>query len=92
MQLLLLITVIVYASLLSADDMSKPTLKLALLQSWLSQMPEKANLRGTALIQNSLWVTGSSSRVFVIHYSGETWQKKSVPAELNRDVRDIELC
>jgi len=91
MQLILLITVIVYASLLSADDTSKPTLSGPAAVWSFSQMPNKASLRGTAIIQNSLWVTGDSNSVFVSQDSGETWQNKSVPTELNRDFRDIEL-
>jgi len=78
-QLILLITVIVYASLLSADNTPKPTLSAPAVVWSFSQMPNKASLRGTAIIQNSLWVTGSSNSVFVSQDSGEIWQRDSVP-------------
>jgi photosystem II stability/assembly factor-like uncharacterized protein len=55
------------------------------------QIPSTASLRGTAIKQNSLWVTGSENSVFVSQDSGNTWQDKSVTTKINTDFRDIEL-
>ncbi|WP_157829085.1 WD40/YVTN/BNR-like repeat-containing protein [Colwellia sp. 75C3] len=56
-----------------------------------SHIPNKASLRGTAIKQNSYWVTGSANSVFVSQDGGTTWQDKSISAELKMDFRDIEL-
>ena len=56
-----------------------------------SHIPNKASLHGTAIKQNSYWVTGSANSIFVSQDGGETWQDKSISTELKRDFRDIEL-
>lgn len=49
------------------------------------------SLRGSAVIKDSLWVTGSNNAVFVSQDGGKTWQDKSLNIALNTDFRDIEL-
>ncbi len=51
----------------------------------------KASLRGSAVYQNSLWVTGSNNTVFVSQDAGKTWHDRSVSAEITTDFRDIAL-
>jgi photosystem II stability/assembly factor-like uncharacterized protein len=56
---------------------------------------KKASLRGSAVSQNSLWVSGSDNTVFVSQNGGETWLDRSVPLsskdEKTTDFRDIAL-
>jgi len=56
-----------------------------------NQISNKASLRGSAIKQNSLWVTGSKNSVFVSTDQGKTWQDKSVKATVITDFRDIEV-
>jgi len=51
----------------------------------------KASLRGSAVYQNSLWVTGSDNTVYVSQDGGKTWQNRSVVANISTDFRDIAL-
>lgn len=86
---ILLIAVSVFPKHLSANS---TLVTREILPKWTySQIPNKASLRGTAIIQNSLWVTGSGNSVFVSQDAGKTWQDKSVSSKLKRDFRDIEL-
>lgn len=52
---------------------------------------KKASLRGSAVYQNSLWVTGSDNTVYVSQDAGITWQDRSVVADITTDFRDIAL-
>ncbi|PKI17305.1 oxidoreductase [Colwellia sp. 12G3] len=62
------------------------------LPKWAySTIPNKASLRGTAIKQDSYWVTGSNNSIFVSQDAGNTWQDKSISIALKRDFRDIEL-
>ncbi len=62
------------------------------LPNWAySTIPNKASLRGTAIKQNSYWVTGSDNSIFVSQDVGNTWQDKSIASKIKRDFRDIEL-
>jgi hypothetical protein len=54
-------------------------------------MPNKASLRGSAIKQNSFWVTGSTNSVFVSVDQGKTWQDKSVKVKRITDFRDVEV-
>jgi len=56
-----------------------------------SIMPNSPSLRGTAMVQKSMWVTGSNNSVFVSQDAGKTWINKSVPLKDKRDFRDIAL-
>jgi photosystem II stability/assembly factor-like uncharacterized protein len=56
-----------------------------------SQLPNEPSLRGSAVIENSLWVSGSNNAVFVSQDGGKTWLDKSVKSNLKTDFRDIEL-
>jgi len=59
---------------------------------WQSKtMTNAPSLRGSAIIKNSLWVTGSNNAVFVSQDSGVTWLNKSVDSSIKTDFRDIEL-
>lgn len=52
---------------------------------------KKASLRGSAVSQNSLWVSGSNNTVFVSKDNGITWADRSVPFKQITDFRDIAL-
>lgn len=52
---------------------------------------KKASLRGSAVYQNSLWITGSENTVYVSQDAGKTWLDRSVVADNNTDFRDIAL-
>ncbi len=52
---------------------------------------KKASLRGSAVINNSLWVTGSDNTVFVSQDAGKTWLDRTVNSSLKLDFRDIAL-
>jgi photosystem II stability/assembly factor-like uncharacterized protein len=87
---MLIISLVIYSNNLSAK--STPQISLDKLPKWTySQLPNNASLRGTAIRGNSLWVTGSNNSVFVSQDAGKTWQDKSVPSDLKKDFRDIEL-
>ena len=62
------------------------------LPAWSIHMLENsASLRGSAIIDQSLWVTGTKSTVFVSQDGGKTWKDKSPILPTERDFRDIEL-
>ncbi|GLX77754.1 oxidoreductase [Thalassotalea insulae] len=65
---------------------------MAQLPSWQHQQMEGVpSLRGSAIINDSLWVTGSNNSVFVSQDGGHSWHNKSVPHSIVTDFRDIEL-
>jgi len=87
---ILMITLACFSSHLFADSTTPITLSKS--PTWLhSTMPNSPSLRGTAIIHNSLWVTGSNNSVFVSQDAGNNWQDKSVPLNIKTDFRDIEL-
>ena len=63
------------------------------------QLPDSPSLRGSAVLKNSLWVTGSNNSVFVSQDGGKNWADKSVKlSDTNHsktdkasDFRDIAL-
>lgn len=62
------------------------------LPSWqLHQLPNKPSLRGSAILGDSMWVTGSNNSVFVSQDGGQTWLNKSVNHSVTTGFRDIEL-
>lgn len=74
--------------------LSRPLLATTMLDlpSWANyQMPGKPSLRGSAIADGSLWVTGSNSSVFVSQDGGASWQNKSVAVDPVTDFRDIAL-
>jgi len=86
----LIISVIIYSTVLLANtNTGKVTAAVPLWE--YSQIPKKTSLRGAAIKQGSMWVTGTNNTVFVSHDAGKTWIDKSVPAKLTIDFRDIEL-
>lgn len=52
---------------------------------------KKASLRGSAIEQKSLWVSGSDNTVFVSHDMGKTWADRSIKSTIKTDFRDIAL-
>ncbi len=52
-------------------------------------IPIKASLRGSAVFQDTLWVTGSDNTVFVSPDAGKSWLNRSVISEKMTDFRDI---
>jgi photosystem II stability/assembly factor-like uncharacterized protein len=62
------------------------------LPSWQhSVLPHSPSLRGSAIIDDSLWVSGSNNAVFVSQDAGKTWLDKSVISPLKTGFRDIAL-
>lgn len=60
--------------------------------SWNKRMlPGGHSFRGSAALNQSMWVSGSDNAVFRSVDNGQTWQNVSVKAELKTDFRDIEL-
>lgn len=55
------------------------------------QMLGEPSLRGAAILNHSLWVTGSNNSVFVSQDGGKTWLDKSVNSTIKTDFRDIAL-
>jgi len=54
-------------------------------------LPNTPSLRGSAIIGDSLWVSGSNNSVFVSQDAGKTWADKSVNIPLKTGFRDIAL-
>ncbi|MDO6444623.1 YCF48-related protein [Colwellia sp. 1_MG-2023] len=67
------------------------TMSIDLPQWQYMTMKGSPSLRGAAIIEKSLWVTGSNNSVFVSQDGGVTWQDKSVNASVITDFRDIAL-
>ncbi|RHW75520.1 YCF48-related protein [Colwellia sp. RSH04] len=61
------------------------------LQWQFKQLPAKVSLRGSAIKEHSLWVTGANNTVFVSQDGGISWQDKSVKSSIITDFRDIAL-
>jgi len=85
-----IITFILFLSIFTINHVSATT--IANVPQWqLAQMPNNPSLRGSAVINDSLWVSGSNNSVFVSQDAGKTWQDKSVKQEVKTDFRDIAL-
>ena len=54
-------------------------------------LPSYPSLRGSAMIDDSLWVSGNNNTVFVSQDAGKTWLDKSVGIPLKTGFRDIAL-
>jgi photosystem II stability/assembly factor-like uncharacterized protein len=54
-------------------------------------LPNAPSLRGSAIMGDSLWVSGSDNAVFVSQDAGKTWLDKSVDISLKTGFRDIAL-
>jgi len=62
------------------------------LPSWQhTVLPNTPSLRGSAILGDSLWVSGSNNSVFVSQDAGKTWADKSVKIPLKTGFRDIAL-
>jgi photosystem II stability/assembly factor-like uncharacterized protein len=62
------------------------------LPSWQhTVLPNTPSLRGSAIIDDSLWVSGNNNTVFVSQDAGKTWVDKSVDIPLKTGFRDIAL-
>jgi photosystem II stability/assembly factor-like uncharacterized protein len=62
------------------------------LSPWKNMtMIGKPSLRGSAIMGDSMWVTGSNNSVFVSQDGGKTWLDKSVASKIKTGFRDIEL-
>jgi len=59
------------------------------------KLGEKLSFRGSAVLEDSLWVTGSNNSIFVSQDAGSTWVNKSIPLSVTEgeslDIRDIAL-
>ena len=56
-----------------------------------SQLSHKNSLRGSAIYENTLWVSGSKNGVFRSADQGQTWIDVSVKSASDFDFRDIEV-
>jgi len=64
----------------------------AALPAWQhTVLPNSPSLRGSAIIGDSLWVSGSNNSVFVSQDAGKTWIDKTVNIPLKTGFRDIAL-
>jgi len=79
----------VLAVVFTGISQAKVTLELPQWQQ--HKIPGEPSLRGSAIIDNSMWVTGSNNSVFVSQDGGKSWQDKSVKASVKTGFRDIEL-
>lgn len=60
--------------------------------SWqVNQLPGAPSLRGSAMLDGKMWVTGTNNSVFVSDDQGKSWLDKSVQSEQLLDFRDIEV-
>lgn len=56
-----------------------------------TQLPTANSLRGSAVFNDTLWVTGSNNGVFRSTDQGRSWQNISVKADVVTDFRDIHV-
>jgi len=85
-----IITLALCSAIFAVSHTSATT--MANVPQWqLAQMPNNPSLRGSAVINDSLWVSGSNNSVFVSQDAGKTWQNKSVKHGIETDFRDIAL-
>jgi photosystem II stability/assembly factor-like uncharacterized protein len=76
---------VLFSSIVSSND-------LVDLPLWEhTVLPNSPSLRGSAVIDDSLWVSGSNNAVFVSQNAGETWMDKSVNIPMKTGFRDIAL-
>ncbi|GHF79776.1 WD40/YVTN/BNR-like repeat-containing protein [Thalassotalea marina] len=62
------------------------------LPQWtVSQLPNKASLRGSAAVDNKLWVTGTKGSVYVSENLGQQWRNVSPSQYKSLDFRDIHV-
>ncbi|QBG35385.1 WD40/YVTN/BNR-like repeat-containing protein [Litorilituus sediminis] len=61
------------------------------LQWHYYQLPAKVAFRGSAIKQNTFWLTGQNNHVFTSQDAGKTWQDKSVASNISTDFRDIQV-
>jgi photosystem II stability/assembly factor-like uncharacterized protein len=74
-----------FTSIVSSND-------LVDLPSWEhTVLPNSPSLRGSAILNDSLWVSGNNNAVFVSQNAGKTWMDKSVNIPLKTDFRDVAL-
>jgi len=60
------------------------------LPDWqLNSINKKVSLRGSAISDNTLWVTGSNNTVFISFDKGNTWLDRSINSEIKTGFRDI---
>jgi len=76
---------LVFASIVSSTHLDNSP-------SWQhTVLPNSPSLRGSAMIDDSLWVSGINNTVFVSQDAGKTWLDKSVDIPLKTGFRDIAL-
>ncbi len=85
-----LLSQLVFVSSMVATQSDATT--MAQLPQWQHvQMSGQPSFRGSAIVGQSLWVTGTNNSVFVSQDGGKHWQDKSIKMALNTDFRDIAL-
>jgi len=63
--------------------------KLNMLDWQLSSINKKVSLRGSAISNSTLWVTGSNNTVFISLDNGNTWLDRSIKSNIKTGFRDI---
>ncbi len=90
LQVLLKYTMAMLGFLITVMQVQATT--MAQLPSWQHiELEGKPSLRGSAIIKDSLWVTGTNNGVFVSQDGGNSWHNKSVVHSQVTDFRDIAL-
>ena len=82
---------ILTSALLMQINISHATTMVDLPKWQTISTKESLSFRGSAVYQDTLWVTGSSNSVYVSFDAGKTWQDKSVKVDLTTDFRDVEV-
>lgn len=57
----------------------------------LKTINKKVSLRGCAISDKTLWVSGSDNTVFISNDNGKTWLDRSVKSDIKTGFRDIEV-
>lgn len=63
--------------------------KLNTLDWQLNTINKKVSLRGSAISDNTIWVSGSDNTVFISNDNGKTWLDRSVKSDIKTGFRDI---
>jgi len=57
----------------------------------LTNINKKVSLRGSAISNNTLWVSGSNNSVHISNDNGQTWLDRSVKSDIKTGFRDIHV-
>lgn len=83
--------IVLFAVLLASKSAIATNKAYTNLQWNYYQLPAKVAFRGSAIKQNTLWLSGQNNHVFTSQDDGKTWQDKSIHSKIKTDFRDIEV-